>query len=76
MKAYWRVEVQSMHSLISALDGVSEQLYAPASLPPVKEPLVPMEKEAGWAQEPVWTRWRNNSQLLPGLESPIIQPVA
>jgi len=56
MKAYWRVEVQSMHSLISALDGVSEQLYAPASLPPVKEPLVPMEKEAGWAQEPVWTR--------------------
>jgi hypothetical protein len=32
----------------------------------------------GWVDpEPVWTRWwRENSQPLPGLEPPIIQPIA
>jgi hypothetical protein len=31
-----------MHSLTSALDGVSGQLHAPAALPPGEEPLVPI----------------------------------
>jgi hypothetical protein len=32
---------------------VNVQLHAPAALPPVKEPPVPIVKEAGWAPEPV-----------------------
>jgi hypothetical protein len=36
---------------------VSGQLHDPAALPPEKEPLVPIGKEAGWAPEPFWTRW-------------------
>jgi hypothetical protein len=37
---------------------VSGQLHAPAPLPPGKEPLVPIEQEAGWAaSKPFWTRW-------------------
>jgi hypothetical protein len=40
-------------------------------------PLYPHEKEAGWAPEPLWTRWwRENFEPLPGLEPPIIQTVA
>jgi len=30
----------------------SDQLYSPVALPPVKEPQVPVEWEAGWAPEP------------------------
>jgi hypothetical protein len=38
---------------------VSGQLHAPASLPPGKyPPPVPIEQEAGWAPEPIWTLWR------------------
>jgi hypothetical protein len=36
---------------------ISGQLHAPAALFPGKEPLVPIEWEAGWAPEPLWTRW-------------------
>jgi hypothetical protein len=36
---------------------VSGQLHALVALPTGKEPLVPIGKEAGWAPEPVWTRW-------------------
>jgi hypothetical protein len=32
---------------------VSGQLKAAATLPPRKEPPVPMEQEAGWAPEPI-----------------------
>jgi hypothetical protein len=36
--------------------GVSGQRHAPASLlPPGKVPPVPIEQEAGWASEMVWT---------------------
>jgi hypothetical protein len=57
---------------------VSGQLHTPAALPPGKEPLVPTEQEAEWAPEMVWTRGeeQENSEPLPGLEPPIIQPVA
>jgi hypothetical protein len=37
------------------------QLHAPATLPPGKEPLVPIGQEAGWAPEPVWTTWRREN---------------
>jgi hypothetical protein len=36
---------------------VSGQLHVPAALPPRKEPFIPVEQEAGWAPEQVWTRW-------------------
>jgi len=36
---------------------VSGQLHAPAALLPVKEPMVLIVEEAGWAPEPFWTRW-------------------
>jgi len=36
---------------------VSDQLHAPAAFPPGKELLVPTGWGAGWAPEPVWTRW-------------------
>jgi hypothetical protein len=35
----------------------SGQLHALANLLPGKEPLVSIGYEAGWAPEPVWTRW-------------------
>jgi hypothetical protein len=37
---------------------MSSQVYAPAALPPKKEPPVPIGWEVGWAPEPVWTTWR------------------
>jgi len=40
---------------------VSGQIHAPAALLSGKEPLVPIEQEAVWAPEPVWTRWRETS---------------
>jgi hypothetical protein len=35
---------------------VSGQFHATPALPPKKEPLVCIGKEAGWALEPVWTQ--------------------
>jgi hypothetical protein len=56
---------------------VSGQLHTPAALPQGNEPLVPIAYEAGWAPERVWTRrWREKLLAPPGLEPPIIQPVA
>jgi hypothetical protein len=53
---------------------VNCQLHAPAALPPGKEPLVPIvyesECRSGRGGE------EENSQPLPGLEPPTIQPVA
>jgi hypothetical protein len=36
---------------------VSGQLHAPAALSSGKGAMVPIGQEAGWAPEPVWTRW-------------------
>jgi hypothetical protein len=47
---------------------VSGQLYSPAALPPGKKPLVSIARSRGGGEE-------KNSQLLPGLEHPIIQIV-
>jgi hypothetical protein len=51
----WRYS--STHSLISALMEVRGRLHAPAALPPGKELLIPIGKEAEWAPEPFWARW-------------------
>jgi hypothetical protein len=37
--------------------GVTGQRHAPAALyPRGKRPQVPIEQEAGWAPEPIWTQ--------------------
>jgi hypothetical protein len=55
---------------------VSSQLHAPAALPPGTELPVPIEYEAGWAPEPVWTRWWREKFPVPaGSQTPIVQPV-
>jgi hypothetical protein len=55
---------------------VSGQLHAPAALPPGKEPLIPTDRRLDGPQS--WSGRggeEKNSQLLSGLELPIIQPV-
>jgi len=48
---------------------VSGQLHAPAALSPVKEPLVPIGQEAGWAPKPFWSRWFGEKfPAPPGIE--------
>jgi hypothetical protein len=48
---------------------VSGQLYAPAALPPGREPPVPIVWKAGWGSELVWTLWgENNLFPLPRIE--------
>jgi hypothetical protein len=49
---------------------VSGQLYTPAASPPRKDPLGGTQSRSGRGGE------EKNYQLLPGLEPPIIQPVA
>jgi len=44
---------------------VSGHPHAPAASSPVKEPPIPTGYKAGWAQEPVWIRWRRNRKTLP-----------
>jgi hypothetical protein len=56
---------------------ISGQLHAPALLPPRKSLWYPLDRRLGGPQ-----RWfgrggeEKNSQTVPGLEPPIIQPVA
>jgi hypothetical protein len=44
---------------------VNDQLHDPAALTPEKELPVPIEYEAGWAPEPVWTQWRREESTYP-----------
>jgi hypothetical protein len=40
---------------------VNGQLHASAALPRRIETAVPIEEGAGWALEPVWTKWRREN---------------
>jgi hypothetical protein len=55
--------------LISALDGVSGQRLIPADLfPRGKDARYPLDPEAGWASELVWTqRIKENHLPLPAI---------
>ena len=51
--------------------NVSGQYHDPVALPQGKNP-GPMEKEAGWAPEPIWTLWKGENPLaLSKIESHI-----
>jgi hypothetical protein len=63
MKAYW--EGKELHAFLTSSLGY--QLHAPAVLP-----AVPAGEEAGWALEPVWTRWRK--ETVPASRTPVVQP--
>jgi hypothetical protein len=55
---------------------VNGQLHAPAALPPGKEPLVHIGYKARWTQiRSGGSGEEKNSQSLPGLQPPIIQPI-
>jgi hypothetical protein len=57
------------HSRPQHYMGVSGQRYARPGFTPRKGPSVPIEQEAGWAPEPVWTqRLEGNPFPLPGIE--------
>jgi hypothetical protein len=45
--------------------------------PPRKQPSIPIEQEAGWALDPVWTLWSREEYLSPvGNRTLTVQPVA
>jgi hypothetical protein len=55
----------------------SGQFHTPVTLLPQKEPLVPIGQEADWAVgQSGRSGEEKNFQPLPGLEPPIIQPIA
>jgi hypothetical protein len=55
---------------------VSGQLHSSAAFPPEKESLVPIRRLGGSQSRSGRGGEEINSQSLPGLEPPIIQPVA
>jgi hypothetical protein len=49
----------------------------PRSLYPRERTPAPVEQEAEWATEPVWTFWRQEKSFsLPRFESLVVQPIA
>jgi hypothetical protein len=56
--------------------GVSGQHHAPAALYPGERTPVPIEQEAGWAPETVWTqRLEEKSSASVGDRTPVAQSV-
>jgi hypothetical protein len=56
---------------------MSGQLHAPVALPPGKSPLYPLDRRLGGPQSRLGRGGEGkNSEPLPRLEPPIIQPVA
>jgi len=56
MKAYCLIRGRVPR--IIYLSTRSGQIHAPDILPPGKKPLVPTGQDAGWALEPLRTRWK------------------
>jgi len=52
----------------------SGQIYATVASLPGKEPTVSIAQEAGWAPEPVCTRWRGEKNTCPFRESNSARP--
>jgi hypothetical protein len=65
------------HTKTSALDGGEWSASRPGrALPPGKGPQVPIEQEAGWAPEPVWTQGLEEKSSAPVRDrTPIVQSV-
>jgi hypothetical protein len=57
---------------------ISGQHHALAALSPYREPPQHIRYEVGWVPEPVWTRWRreSNPAVSAGNRTPVLQPVA
>jgi hypothetical protein len=56
---------------------VSGQLHVPASLSQRQEPPAHSGQKAGWFLDRAWAYWGSDSLLpLPGIETPIFQPIA
>jgi hypothetical protein len=64
-------------NLTSALDGGELSASRPGrALPPGKGPPVPIEQEAGWTPEPVWTQGLEEKSSAPaGDRTPVVQSV-
>jgi hypothetical protein len=70
IKTYGGVNVYLHAFLTSALDELSSQLHAPASLYPI-----PTGQEGVWAPEPVSMRWRREEFPAPAVDSNPDRPV-
>jgi hypothetical protein len=55
---------------------VSDQLHAPATLPPEKESLVPTGQETEWVPEPWWREKFPAPHRESNPRTPLVQPVA
>jgi hypothetical protein len=78
MKVYGGVDAQIHVFLTSALVGGKWSASRPCRLTPEEKYPVTTGYEAGWAPEPVWTKWRKNSCPYRDWNSypSIVQPVA
>jgi hypothetical protein len=55
---------------------MSNQLHAPASLLPGKQPPIPVGEETAWAPERIWTLWSTEKSLVSaGNRTPTVQSV-
>jgi hypothetical protein len=58
------------------LDGGEGSPSHPGRLSSENESVVPIEQEAGWSPETVWTVWRGYKTLVPAeIQTPTVQPV-
>jgi hypothetical protein len=77
MKAYWGVEVYLNEFLTSALDGGEWTASRPDHFTSMERTRYPLDRRLGGRQNRSGRGGEEkNSQPLPGLKPPIIQPVA
>jgi hypothetical protein len=55
----------SRYTTLLILNKANGQPQTPDTLPPGKEPPVPIKHKAKWAPEPVWMLWRKDESLAP-----------
>jgi hypothetical protein len=77
IKTYWGWRYSSTHSLTSAIDGGEWSASRPSRFTPRKRASDPLDRRLGGPQsQSERGSEEKNSQPLPALEPPIIQPVA